>query len=238
MWTLTLLAIITYVAGTFLVQAVHNYRITLSEDERELEVAKSLAFYYGSLPRAALSLFQGLTGGFDWNDLMSPLLDTGIAPGHGIMVIVYLSFGLIVLMNIVTGTLVQSVSERQVQLSERRKIIQARTLFKELDADGSGTISANEITDHADIDAVQEFLWSADVDIHEAQCLIEVIDLDGSGQIDIDEFLHGSLRLQGPAMSRDLMLLARECRQFFEFLSVSATNLEQDVQLMRRKLSI
>ncbi|CAE7640779.1 unnamed protein product [Symbiodinium sp. CCMP2592] len=56
---------------------------------------------------------------------------------------------------------------------------------------------------------------SVDVDPSEAQYLLEVLDMDGSGTINFEEFLRGTLRLNGSARAADLLLVAREMKRFF-----------------------
>eukprot|EP00438_Fugacium_kawagutii_P029592 Skav213424 [mRNA] locus=scaffold38:315108:317946:- [translate_table: standard] len=60
----------------------------------------------------------------------------------------------------------------------------------------------------------QEFFETIDVDPSDAKGLLEVIDIDGNGKINFEEFLEGSLRLNGSAKSSDLIMLAREMKRF------------------------
>jgi len=214
-WALSLICIIIYVVGTNLTHIVMVHRI-LDGPEEQVDGETLLQKYYGSVPRSLMSMFQGLTGGVDWRDLTDPLLAHEGLRGAAFGILVYLAFAILGVMNVVTGTFVQNAIERSAEVKEINKVTQARTLFKCLDLDMSGSISFDEIRSHLDSAPVQEFLRSIDVDISEARCLFEVMDLRGSGTIDFDEFLSACLRLQGPARALDLILLTRDSRRFFE----------------------
>jgi len=184
--------------------------------EEQVDDDALLHQYYGSVPRSLLSMFQGLTGGVDWGDLMNPLLEHEGLRWAALGLLIYLAFAILGVMNVVTGTFVQNAIERSEEVKEINKVAQARQLFKCLDLDMSGSISFEEIRSHLHSGPVQGFLRSIDVDISEARCLFEVMDLRGSGTIDFDEFLSACLRLQGPARALDLILLCRDSRRFFE----------------------
>merc|ERR1719401_362606 len=119
-------------------------------------------------------------------------------------------------MNVITGTFVQGAITYAQEVKEQQNMMQARLLFKELDEDSSGFISFDEIEKHLESQAVQEYFKMIDVDPSEAKHLFEMLDINDSGEIDLEEFLSGCLRLQGPAKALDLLLVTRENRRFFE----------------------
>merc|ERR1712187_9201 len=104
----------------------------------------------------------------------------------------------------------------------------------DLDEDGSGFISFNEIEDHLQSEAVQEYFKAIDVDPSEAKHLFEMLDINGSGEIDLEEFLSGCLRLQGPAKALDLLLVTRENRRFFYKVE---TQMARILSLLKRGVS-
>merc|ERR1712216_929560 len=89
-------------------------------------------------------------------------------------------------------------------------------MFSALDLDESGSITEQEITEHLDSPAVQDFFLSMDIDATDAHALFKLVDLDGSGVLDLTEFLRGCLRLQGPARATDLLLVTSDFRRAFE----------------------
>jgi len=216
-WALALIFIIIYVVGTNLTHIVLVQRLLDRSHVDTSEVETSdLERYYGSVPRSLMSMFQALTGGVDWRDLLDPLLEHEGLRWAAVGFVFYLAFAILGVMNVVTGTFVQNAIERSEEVKEVNKVTQARKLFACLDLDASGSISFDELHGHLHSPEVLSFLRSIDVDISEARCLFEVMDLRGQGTIDFDEFLSACLRLQGPARALDLILLTRDSRRFFE----------------------
>lgn len=209
LWSALLLLLAIYVVAIYITQAATAYRLENIDGQQVQMMLK----WWGSMPQSVLSLFQGVTGGVDWHQIADPLID-GISPWFGLFFIVFMAFCILALLNVITGTFVETMSQQAKELQLRNRIYQARRLFKEIDIDGSGFISPDEILGQTDTPAVQEFFETIDVDPSDAKGLLEVIDIDGNGKINFEEFLEGSLRLNGSAKSSDLIMLAREMKRF------------------------
>jgi len=176
-----------------------------------------LTLWFGTVPRSALSLFQGLTGGVDWNDLVEPLMQY-VSPWMGTVFFLYISFAMLCVMNVVMATFVQNAIERAAEVHEAHKVFQASRLFQMLDSDHQGTITLQEIVTHLESPEVREFFRSIDVDVSEACILFDMLDTDNSGSIEFAEFIAGCMRLQGPAKTIDLVQIMREIRETLEKL--------------------
>lgn len=220
LWSALLLLLAIYVVAIYICQAATTYRLEQNDDGAQIpcsvDVASQKALmlkWWGSMPQSVLSLFQGVTGGVDWHAIADPLID-GISPWFGLLFIVFMAFCILALLNVITGTFVETMSQQAKELQLRNRIYQARRLFREIDIDGSGFISPDEILGQTSTPAVQEFFETIDVDPSDAKGLLEVIDIDGNGKINFEEFLEGSLRLNGSAKSSDLIMLAREMKRF------------------------
>ncbi|CAJ1340561.1 unnamed protein product [Effrenium voratum] len=209
LWSALLLLLAIYVVAVYITQAATAYRLESNEGTHKANMLR----WWGSMPQSVLSLFQGVTGGVDWHQISDPLVD-GISPWFGLLFIVFMAFCILALLNVITGTFVETMSQQAKELQLRNRIYQARRLFREIDRDGSGFISPDEILDHTETPAVLEFFETIDIDPSEAKGLLEVIDIDGNGKINFEEFLEGSLRLNGAAKSSDLIMLAREMKRF------------------------
>ena len=212
LWSALLLLLAIYVVAIYITQAATAFRLENVEAESSEQV-RIMKKWWGSMPQSVLSLFQGVTGGVDWHQIADPLIDD-ISPWFGLLFIVFMAFCILALLNVITGTFVETMSQQAKELQLRTRIFQARRLFKEIDIDGSGFISPDEILGQTDTPAVQEFFETIDVDPSDAKGLLEVIDIDGNGKINFEEFLEGSLRLNGSAKSSDLIMLAREMKRF------------------------
>ncbi|CAJ1444361.1 unnamed protein product [Effrenium voratum] len=84
-WTLLLMLLMKYIIGVYLCQIVADTGI-----ENSANLTPDLVEYYGSLPRAVLSLYQAMTGGVDWNDLSKPL--ETISPVMQLVFALYIAF--------------------------------------------------------------------------------------------------------------------------------------------------
>eukprot|EP00438_Fugacium_kawagutii_P020235 Skav232472 [mRNA] locus=scaffold2877:144742:155311:+ [translate_table: standard] len=84
------------------------------------------------------------------------------------------------------------------------------TLFKELDADGSGALDKDEFKAALSDPRLRVWLSALDLQSSDAENLFNLLD-DGDGSISYQEFLSGAKRLKGGAQSIDLVTLMREC---------------------------
>jgi len=211
-WSAVLIFLMVYIVGIYFTQIVLMERVhgNIPADIDEILVAK-----FGNVPAAALSLFEGLTGGVDWHELSDPLIKH-ISPWLGVVFVIYTAFAIIAVMNVITGTFVENAIQKAMELREVQRVLLARKLFKQLDADGSGKLSLDELQSAMDNEQVQEYFRTIDVETAEANFLFEMLDSNKSGSIDFDEFLNGCLRLQNPAKALDLLLMTKETRGAFD----------------------
>jgi len=225
-WSFVLLFLLLYMYGIYLTQSVHLHLLETGTGDDELRR------WYGSVPQAILSLFQALTGGVDWNDIVEPL-STHMGVGWSVVTTLWMAFLILAVMNIITGNFVQNSIELAAKVKSIDDVFQAKRLFKCLDIDSSGAISTDEIHNHLGSSAVQQFFRSVDVDISEAEALFEILDVSGDGLIDCDEFISGCLRLQGGARAVDLVLMTIDTRRGFEHMGASLDELAGKMQQLQ-----
>ena len=214
-----------YVMAIYTTQAVYVYRL-----ENPGPGDEALVRWWGNIPTSMLSLFQALSGGVDWNDISKPLSDH-ISPWFGYLLVIFIAYCFLALLNVATGTFVEAVSRQAEHLKIRAQIIQAKKVFQQIDADRSGSISLIELRNQTSTPAVLEFFDYVNVDPSEAQYLLEVLDGDGSGTIAFDEFLTGTLRLNCSARAADMLLVVREVKRFF-------VHYNSEMQLIKQRLGI
>ncbi|CAL1156583.1 unnamed protein product [Cladocopium goreaui] len=215
-----------YVMAIYTTQAVYVHRLENSSGSGDEDLVR----WWGNIPTSMLSLFQALSGGVDWNDISKPLSEH-ISPWFGYLLVVFIAYCFLALLNVTTGTFVEAVSRQAEHLKIRAQIIQARKVFQQIDSDHSGSISLLELRNQTMTPAVLEFFDYVNVDPSEAQYLLEVLDGDGSGTIAFDEFLQGTLRLNCSARAADMLLVVREIKRFF-------VHYNAEMQLIKRRLGI
>eukprot|EP00931_Biecheleriopsis_adriatica_P018570 TRINITY_DN12974_c0_g1_i2.p1 TRINITY_DN12974_c0_g1~~TRINITY_DN12974_c0_g1_i2.p1 ORF type:complete len:644 (-),score=92.96 TRINITY_DN12974_c0_g1_i2:24-1955(-) len=211
-WSLILLSIMTYIASVYVTQMVLMER---PEAKWSAKVEEELSFYFGSVPRAWLSVFEGLSGGLDWDVLAGPLF-RDVSPVVGWVFLLFQAFSLLAVMNVVTATFIESALRRAESARVSMQIARAYRLFKALDVDSSGTIGFDEINDHLETAPVLEFFQDLNVHPLEAKFLFQMLDINNSGTIDFEEFLNGCIRLQGNAKALDMLLVTYDLRTAFQ----------------------
>lgn len=199
LWTMALLLLVMYIIGVYLTQLVTAVLLQEPDDQKKAELQE----FYGALGISILSLFQAITNGVDWQLMLDPLT-THVHPALSLLFCLYVGFSLFALMNIVTGVFVESALQTAKNDKDLFLLHHMTHLFMKTDVDQSGEISWDEFQSQLDTPDMQEYFKAVDLDTEEARDLFRLIDVDGSGQIDAEEFVHGCLRLRGPAKAIDL----------------------------------
>merc|ERR1712039_270439 len=89
-------------------------------------------------------------------------------------------------------------------------------VFHQIDEDGSGEISSEEMEYFLSEDSLRKYLEALNVTAEDTRMLFRLLDKDGSQKIDIDEFCAGCLRLKGEARSFDIHVLIFQMKGFME----------------------
>jgi len=199
-WCGILLLLMVYMAGIFLTSQVSDYRLT---NDVSIEQELRLLRFYGNLPLSMLSLFEAITGGVDWNDLVRPLMEE-ISPSFAILYVIYIAFSTMCLMNVVTGVFVDSVLVRAKYDREQFLVRNASEILSE-----GGEMNLEQFLSKVETPQMQEFFKAIDANASEAARLFSVVDLDQSGLVDAEEFLSGCLKLHGPAKALDTAILVQ-----------------------------
>jgi hypothetical protein len=209
-WTMMLLFLELYVFGVFFTQLVLNHRIeNAGTDFLELER------YFGTLARSVLSLFESLTGGVDWQNLVNPLIkDLGYF--NAILFCFFICFSVFALLNVLTGVFVENSVAKAKQDSEDLVSYHAHKIFGHIDINSTGTLTWSEFEKQLENPYMQEYFESIQIDISEAQDLFKLLDTSGDGEIDVDEFLSGCSRLNAPPRNLDMLNHHRDTRRIMK----------------------
>lgn len=81
-WTAVLLGLMIYIVAIYLTQIVLVHRV-------EKDMVRELDTFFGSVPASMLSLFQGMTGGLDWENMVTPIL-TEVSVAAGILLVLFM----------------------------------------------------------------------------------------------------------------------------------------------------
>merc|ERR1712032_27883 len=177
--------------------------------------------HFGSLGTTLYTLFHSMLGGISWHVLSDALLL--LDPTLFILFLFYIAFSMLTVLNIITGVFVDTAAEtartqREILVQKEMELKEKwcdemRSLFAEMDTDGSGTVSKSEVKDFFNDERVRSYFIALGLETHDAERLFILLDEEECGEISVDMFLDGCLRLKGTARSIDVYALMQDCRK-------------------------
>lgn len=213
-WTILLLMLMFYGFSIVFTQGVSDYcreeAVLASGDVNAAPICASveLRTYWSSVGESMLTLFKCSTNGVSWQDVYRPLEHSGHANTYAIFLF-FTAFVHLAVLNVVTGTFVQSAidsatNDREIAVmmqmaTKKQQVENIRELFRDIDQDHSEEISIDELVMLLSNERTVAFLESLDIGETDAWNLFQLLDEDMSGLIDIEEFVQGCLQLRGPA---------------------------------------
>jgi len=183
-------------------------------------VTDGIVIWYSSLSDTMYTLLASITGGVDWTDAVAPL--DRISTIYRCLWTFYIIFVVIGVMNVLTGIFVERACELSgldkdlvVQAEVKRNelfVKEMKKLFREADADGSGSISWHEFKEYLENPQVQAYLCTKQLNAFDARSFFDVL-RDEQEELDIEAFIVGCQRLKGQARSVDLLAVLKECQK-------------------------
>merc|ERR1712178_186927 len=105
------------------------------------------------------------------------------------------------------------------ELRAKKKYLKAmRTIFEEMDTDGSLCVTEAEFEKRLKNENVQAYFNHLQLDVSDARTVFGILDFDHDGEVSIDEFLSGCYRLQGPSRSLDMKIMQYQVRHLTQVL--------------------
>lgn len=213
-WVVVLLLIMIYIVAVFFTQSITDHLVQAKEDDSTFQMTAdedALRYYFHSLGRAILTLWQSMSGGLDWDALAGPLFQR-ISFLTGFAFASFIAFALLALMNVVTGVFVQTALLSARDEEDSFMTSQIISLFNIADKDNSSSITWDEIVESLDDPSLVKEWKSIGVQAEDARYLFKLLDLENSGEVSFEEFMGGCLRLSGPAKAFDLLTVMQEQR--------------------------
>ncbi|CAL1137202.1 unnamed protein product [Cladocopium goreaui] len=238
-WIFFFLFVLFYMFGIAFTSSVVNFLDTL--ERRQDPAYSSLLKYFGSLDVSILTLYMSMTGGQNWGVFYEALKTVPGGEVSCILFILYVTFALFAVVNIVTGVFVDtalqsSKDDREVAVQdevEHKKsyLNHLRELFEAIDVSAEGMISRDTLQHAFKHETIVAYFNSLKIDAPDAKTLFDLLDYDQSGEIDLEEFLHGCYSLHGDASHLEAKILQMEVR----FVKEMLMQLMDDFQDLRKR---
>merc|ERR1711920_141226 len=89
-----------------------------------------------------------------------------------------------------------------------------KEIFRQIDSDGNGEISADEMEFFLTQPDLKTYVDALDINAENTRMLFQLIDVSNCGKINVEEFCDGCLRLQGEAKSVDVHTMIFQVKRF------------------------
>eukprot|EP00930_Biecheleria_cincta_P098960 TRINITY_DN90611_c0_g1_i1.p1 TRINITY_DN90611_c0_g1~~TRINITY_DN90611_c0_g1_i1.p1 ORF type:complete len:725 (+),score=131.36 TRINITY_DN90611_c0_g1_i1:315-2177(+) len=219
-WCIVLILFLLLIFGLFFLQELNTYVIEHLHDLPE-EESQRLDRYFGSLPNSMTTLFMATTGGADWEAFYSVIRVVGWS--GEMMFLLYIAFFNIAVINVLTGLFVEQAIKlskmdreelvREQRMKELGDAKHLRMLCQEMDVDGSGTISWEELSMKLKDEKVLTYLAAIGLDLHDCDVFFQMLcSVSGHNEVDIDVFVRGCMRMKGGATGIDMQAMAYELK--------------------------
>lgn len=229
-WGFCLLAFVILLSSIGLIQSL------VIAESFGAALSSSVYDNYGTVMKSSFTLFQAITGGQDWDDLLEPLRQ--VSHGYTVFFLLYVFIMMFGVTNVLTAAFVEKANEivqvdPQLVIEDemnRMKDIgqQLQTFFRFSDEDHDGMMNVQELERFLRPPERQAMLHILNVDVAEARALFELMDADKSGVVNLHSFIEAITRLKGTSKGCDTALVLYETRRMMlrlsRFMSYTADN--------------
>jgi len=239
-WIILFLFVLFYMFGIAFTSAIVSQLDTLEARNATENIA--LQQYFGTLDKSILTLYMAMSGGQNWGVYYETLAMMSGGEFWCVLYILYITFSIFAVVNIVTGVFVDtalqsSKNDREVVVQEELDqkqdyLSQLRELFQAIDENSSGRITREVLEQAFKHETILAFFTSLKIDVPDATTLFDLLDFDQSGSIDLEEFLHGCYHLHGEASNLEAKMMQAEVR----FMKENLLNLVEDMHNMRSQM--
>eukprot|EP00746_Dinoflagellata_sp_MGD_P020582 gnl/MRDRNA2_/MRDRNA2_147969_c1_seq1.p1 gnl/MRDRNA2_/MRDRNA2_147969_c1~~gnl/MRDRNA2_/MRDRNA2_147969_c1_seq1.p1 ORF type:complete len:489 (+),score=80.21 gnl/MRDRNA2_/MRDRNA2_147969_c1_seq1:173-1468(+) len=214
LWSMLLLGTIQLIASIFLTQSLQSYLQDASEDP---VVKKEVYEYFGSFSRSCITLFEMTLAIGTWGKC-GRMVIFSVNRWYCVFFFSYLALVSFAMIRVIAAiflkdTLASAAKDNEKVMAEVNKdpkyVTKIWTVFCEMDINGDGVISVEELALMLQDDRVRGYLKRVGVVPEEVKGLFELMD-DGDNAISFCEFIAGIMRLKNASKGVDLVTLLYE----------------------------
>jgi cytochrome b len=221
-WAIIFLLMVLFIFGLILMQGVTGYLLEYGEQISE-EEHESVTKNYGSMSAVMLTIFKASSGGNDWEEYYEICERAGGL--YGAVFLFYVAFFTFAIMNVLTGVIVENVvtmAEKcqnavvlEYQMERHKAVENLVAIFKYLDHNGSGRITADEFQRAVLADEAGALMQQMELEVRDAERFFDLLlDISDDDGVDIAVFVDGCLRMKGPATSIETQSMMHELRLY------------------------
>lgn len=223
-WALLLILVIIYSFAVLFTEVA-------AEANREVK-DQALQYWFGSVPRTILTLLESIMGGVSWDEPVVALLNK-VGVSAAFFFCFYISVGLFVMLNVVTGVFVDKTIRTASEEADIRTASAISAAFSDGDNKSSPMdVSWADFQDKLGDPALVDFFDLLNVENEDAQTLFELIDKDKSGTVDADEIVTACMHLKGGAKAFDVAVLNKRQEHLHEKLDEHISNVDKHLQML------
>jgi len=240
LWVALVFLLVFYLFGITFTTATTTAIEEAGFEAKADESLADLADNFGSLPRSILVLYMAMSGGNDWGEFYNAL--AGLPWYYSFLFLLYITFALFGVVNIVTGVFVEgamqaSQADSEVLIHEEMEtkkeyLSSVRKLLLEMDTDDDGLITLQELVVSLSDPRVVSYFVAMGLQVEDATEIFQILDSDQNGYIEIEEFINGCYRLQGAAKNLDTKITQFKVNQ----VMARVGKISKDVQHIKEKL--
>lgn len=227
-----ILLLFMYMVAIVLVQGVASYLSDASPLAINESVKKGCVRFWGSLPKAILTLFQAVSGGGPWRDVVPPLAEAG--EFYVVLFMAYISILVFALTKLLTGIFVQQA--KVASDHDHAQIIEAnlQKLFKNIDKDESGYITKDEFTEYLLDMRANQYFSVLQISIADADKIFAMIDIEHDNKVSISEFIRGCQKFKGYAKNVDIAVITCQIRDLSRQLNIFMHYVEERFEILKK----
>lgn len=215
-WALVMLSLIIYIFSIIIVQGVQAHIAEGSSDERDALLLE----FWGSLGISMITLYQAITGGYDWDYVADPLLALG--PHYYAVFCVYLGGLTLSVLNILIGMfcdkamLVKNKDIDRVMLeAEKMRERQQARVLKLFHEDGAKGVSWNTFVKMMPAQpAISDFMRLCELELGDAESIFRAITCSRDEHVRGEDFIMACLKVSGDVKRRDVVTLVSNMKMY------------------------
>jgi len=222
-WSGVLLLFVKFLFGLYFVQSM-THHVEHSEEEGDglsSEELERVLTHFGSVETAMVTLLKSTTGGESWTVYYELLTNAGIF--SQLLFLFYIVFFMIAVWNIVTSVFIEKImvlsgpNVEEAALERRKRItedtVDLLEMARGMDKSGTGSISLEEFLEGMEDQTTRSYFGVRGIEVKDGVAFFNMLaSVNGMREVPLDVFVHGCLRLRGPASSIDLHTFSYESK--------------------------